>query len=317
MERERITIIIPAYNSGRFIADAVQSVLAQSVPPEQIIVVDDGSTDDTEAKLRPYLDRITLINQANQGAAVARNAGLQIATGDFIAFLDADDVWHRRKLEAQLGVLRRRPDIQMLGTETYDYPNTAAPGIAADAWIEEITLESLLVRNYFTTSSIVIRREIVDRLGGFDKSVPTVEDFDYWQRVAQLGVVAILKSALTGYRRVPGSVSSRPDGVERGIRRIMSKLDEQDAWRGRHWLRRKAISHLHYSVAYLHGAAGRQGMGLWEMIQSLAWYPFPYCRREAGTTLGRARRTMVLSLRLLGLMRPEAPLAAAGGASEN
>jgi hypothetical protein len=225
-------------------------------------------------------------------------------------------VWHPRKLELQLGVLRRRPDIAMLGTGTYDYPGTGAPEIAAVECIEEVPLDRLLVRNYFTASSIVARRQIIDRVGGFDATVPTVEDFDLWQRIAQVGLAANLTSALTGYRHVAGSVSSRPDGVEKGIRRIVHKLDEQNAWRGRNWLRRRAISHLHYSVAYLYGAAGRQGMGLWEMLQSLAWYPLPYGRREAGATLGRARRTLVLTLRLLGLMAPEAPLATGGRASD-
>jgi glycosyltransferase involved in cell wall biosynthesis len=317
MGRETITVVIPTYNSGRFIADAVESALGQTFSPAQIVVVNDGSTDDTDARLRPYRGRITLINQANQGAAAARNAGLRIATGDFIAFLDADDSWHPLKLELQLGVLRRRSDIQMLGTETFNYPCAGDPEGPADACIEEVPLESLLVRNYFTASSIVVRREIVERLGEFDTTVPSVEDFDYWQRIAQCGVVAILKSPLTGYRQVAGSVSRQPAGVEKGIRQILRKLDEQDAWRGRYWLRRKAISHLHYSVAYLHGAAGCQGLGLWEMLQSLAWYPLPYRRAEAGATLGRPRRTMVLSLRLLGLKRPESPLEIGGSAGDN
>jgi len=305
---EAVTVVIPTYNSGRFVADAIESVLHQTHAPTQIIVVNDGSTDDTNQRLIPFGDRITVINQANQGAAPARNAALRMATGEFIAFLDADDVFHPRKLELQLAVLRRRPEIKMLGTRCYDYPCQALPDMSADARVEEVPLDRLLVRNYFTASSIIVRREIVQRLGGFDTTIPNVEDFDLWQRVAQVGAVANLDLPLTGYRAVAGSISRRPDGVERGTRRILSKLDEQNAWRGRNWLRRKAFSHLHYSVAYLHGAAGRQGVALWEMLQSIAWYPFPYRRHEVGAILARPRRTMVLSLRLLGLKRPEAPL---------
>jgi len=316
MRRETITVIIPAYNSGQFIADALDSALAQTAPPAQIIVINDGSTDDTCARLLPYQNRITVIDQANQGAAAARNAGLRIATGDFIAFLDADDVWHRRKSEMQLEVLRRRLEIQLIGTLTFDYPCADEPEISADAAVEEVSRDRLLIRNYFTASSIMVRREIVARLGGFDTSVSSVEDFDYWQRVAQLGVVANLKSPLTGYRQVAGSVSRRPVGVERGLRRILQKLDEQNSWRGRPWMRRKAISQLHYSIAYLHGAAGCQRLGLWKMLQSLAWYPLPYHRSEAGVTLGRLKRTIVLLLRLLGLKRPESPLAAGGSVGD-
>ena len=193
MHRETITVIIPAYNSGRFVADALDSALRQTAPPTQIIVIDDGSTDDTDARLLPYRDRITLIDQANQGAAAARNAGLRIATGEFIAFLDADDVWHQRKLEAQLQLMCRRPEIQLIGTGTFNFPRADEPDILGDADVEEISRDRLLVRNYFTASSVMIRREMVRRLGEFDTSVSSVEDFDYWQRVAAIGIVAILK----------------------------------------------------------------------------------------------------------------------------
>ncbi|HEY1922088.1 MAG TPA: glycosyltransferase family A protein [Tepidisphaeraceae bacterium] len=312
MGRETVTVIIPAYNSGKFIADALDSALRQTAPPTQVIVINDGSTDDTIARLLPYRDRITVIDQPNQGAAAARNAGLQIATGDFIAFLDADDAWHPKKLEMQLEALHRHPEIQLIATDAFDYPSISEPDISPDAGVEEVPLDRLLVRNYFTASSIMIRSEIVRRVGGFDLSISNVEDFDYWQRVAQLGVVAKLQSPLTGYRQVAGSVSRRPDGVERGLRRILQKLDEQNSWDGRSWLRRKAISHVHYSIAHLHAAAGCQLLSLWKMLQCLAWYPLPYRRSETGVTLGRPKRIIVLLLRLLRLKRPESPLITGG-----
>jgi glycosyltransferase involved in cell wall biosynthesis len=316
MHRETITVVIPVFNGGQFIANAIDSALGQTVPPTQIIVINDGSTDDTNARLLPYRDRLTLIDQANQGAAAARNAGLRIATGEFIAFLDADDVWHPRKLEIQLQLMLRRPEIQLIGTETFDYPCTGAPDISADADIEEISRDRLLVRNYFTASSVMLHREIITRLGGFDTSVSSVEDFDYWQRVAEIGIVAILKSPLTGYRRVAGSVSCRPAGVEQGLRRILQKLDERDSWHGRRWMRRKAISHLHYSISHLHGAAGSQRLSLWEVLQSLAWYPLPFHRSETGVALSRLKRTIFLLLQLLGFKCPKSPLAAGGSVGD-
>ena len=312
MDRETTTIIIPAYNSGEFIADALDSALRQTALPDQIIVINDGSTDDTRARLLPYLNRITVIDQANQGAAAARNAGLRMATGDFIAFLDADDVWHPRKLELQLEALRCRPDIQLMGTRPFNFPSAGEPDISAACEIEEISRDQLLVRNYFTASSIMARREIVRRVGEFDTTVSHTEDFDYWQRVAQLGVVANLKSPLTGYRQVAGSISRRPVGVERGLRRILQKLDQQNSWRGRNWMRRKAISHMHYSIAHLHTAAGCRRLALWKMIQSLAWYPLPYPAHETGGSLGRPKKTIALLLQLLGLRHLKSSLAEGG-----
>jgi glycosyltransferase involved in cell wall biosynthesis len=316
MHRETITVIVPVYNGGQFIADALDSALKQTVLPTQIIVINDGSTDDTDARLVPYRDRITLIDQANQGAAAARNAGLRIATGEFIAFLDADDVWHQRKLEAQVQLMRQRPEIQLIGTGTYNFPRTDEADIPADAEVEEISRDRLLVRNYFTASSVMIRCEMVRRLGGFDTSVSSVEDFDYWQRVAELGMVAIIRSPLTGYRHVAGSVSRRPVGVEKGLRRILQKLDEQDSWHGRRWMRRKAISHLHYSISHLYGAAGCQLLSFWKLLQSLAWYPLPFRRSETRVRMSRLKRTIFLLLQLLGLKCPKSPLAAGGSVGD-
>jgi glycosyltransferase involved in cell wall biosynthesis len=312
MDRETISVIIPAFNSGEFIADALESALGQSAPAAQIIVVNDGSTDDTAARLLAFRDRITVIDQANQGPAAARNAGLRIATGDFIAFLDADDVWHPRKLEMQLAALRRFPGLQMIGTQRYDYPCAGEPAIAAGAGIEEVPRDRLLVRNYFTASSIMVRGEIIRRLGGFDTSICNVEDFDLWLRVAELGPVANLKSPLTGYRHVAGSAGRQAVGVDRGLRRVLRKLDERDSWRGRSWLRRRAISHLHFAITHLHADAGRERSAFWRLVQSMAWYPFPYFKHETGGALGRPRRAVILLLRILGLKRAEPPLATEG-----
>ena len=126
----RISVVIPTYNSGRLVVEAVESALSQTRPPEEVIVVDDGSTDETRQQLSPFLDRIQYIYQLNQRVAAARNTGLKHATGDVIAFLDADDVWHPSKLERQLAVLERRPDVGLLATQVVAWPGTFAP--AAD-----------------------------------------------------------------------------------------------------------------------------------------------------------------------------------------
>src|SRR6185437_11144924 len=97
--RARVSVVIPTYNSGPLVTEAVESVLAQTLPAAEVLVVDDGSTDDTPERLAAYGERIRYLPQANQGVAAARNRGIREATGDLIAFLDADDVWHPRKLE--------------------------------------------------------------------------------------------------------------------------------------------------------------------------------------------------------------------------
>src|SRR5271165_7143352 len=102
MSAPLISVVIPTYNYGRYVPQAVESVLAQTFKDFEIIVVDDGSTDDTPQQLEPYQDRIRVHKQANQGVSAARNAGVRLARAALVAFLDADDVWHPRKLEIQM-----------------------------------------------------------------------------------------------------------------------------------------------------------------------------------------------------------------------
>src|SRR5258706_6591961 len=107
----RISVIIPTFNSAALVTAAVDSVLAQTTPPTEILVVDDGSTDDTRQRLAPYAGRLRYLHQQSKGVAAARNLGLKQATGEFVAFLDADDIWHPRKLERQLTAMTANPDI--------------------------------------------------------------------------------------------------------------------------------------------------------------------------------------------------------------
>ena len=155
-------------------------------------------------------------------------------------------------------------------------------------------------------------RSIALQVGEFDRSLPNAEDLDYWQRTAERCGVGILRLPLTGYRQVPGSLSRRPRVMEVGIESLLAKLDQRDAWAGRRTLRRKAISHFHYSCAHLYGAAGHQAYAIRRMIQSLVWYPFPYARCEttASFCAGQAPGGSVSSHARLA--RPE-PTVAEGG----
>ena len=124
MHKPRICVIIPTYNSARFLPEAVESALYQTFSPEEVIVVDDGSTDNTEDVLEPFRGRIHYIRQENQGPAVARNRGISEAKGDLIAFLDADDVWVPDKSEKQVDLLMENPRIGLVHS-LYDYLDMA------------------------------------------------------------------------------------------------------------------------------------------------------------------------------------------------
>src|SRR5205823_5126521 len=123
-----VCVIIPTYNSASLVTEAIASVLNQTTVPAEIIVVDDGSKDDTRARVAGFGPPVRYVYQENQGVAAARNTGMKSACQEFVAFLDADDVWHPRKLEIQLAELARRPDLGMLGTQTFDWP-AAMPAV--------------------------------------------------------------------------------------------------------------------------------------------------------------------------------------------
>src|SRR5438876_789956 len=129
MKLAPVSVVIPTFNKGCLVAEAVESVLAQTLLPAEIIVVDDGSRDDTRERLAAYRERIQYAFQENRGVSAARNHGVRRATSDLIAFLDSDDVWHPRKLEIQVEALAQNPGLGLLGTASFDWPAPMFPAL--------------------------------------------------------------------------------------------------------------------------------------------------------------------------------------------
>jgi glycosyltransferase involved in cell wall biosynthesis len=300
-----VSVIIPSYNSAPFVGAAIESALRQTHRPREIIVVNDGSTDDTEFVLKNFADQITVVRQDNAGLPSARNAGLRIAKGDWIAFLDADDIWHPRKVDLQLIAASKRPGLGLIGTRTFDFPREPTPEITTTGEVELIRLERLLVRNHFTASSVIVRSDVARRVGEFDPPLPNAEDWDYWQRAGEIASLANLLLPLTGYRQVAGSLSRRPVAMEEGVRTVIEKLDERNAWGERPWLRRRALAHLHLSIAHMYGEAGDERTALMRLCQSMAACPMPLPREDVPASFARPRRAAVLMMRMLGWMPGE------------
>ena len=213
-----VSVVMPSYNTARYIQEAIESVLAQDYPHKELIIIDDGSTDGTPDLVRGYGDRVTLITQQNQGSAVARNAGLQAARGEYIAFLDSDDVWLPGKLSAQVQHLERHPEIGMVFARWQVWkpdgngrfppmqeaapttaPNPATPpGIVPDrsGWLYNRLLFSSLLH----TITVMARRSLVDAVGPFDTELKRGQDYDYWLRASRLTEIQQLDRVLALYR---------------------------------------------------------------------------------------------------------------------
>jgi glycosyltransferase involved in cell wall biosynthesis len=190
-----ISAVIPAYNAEEHIARAIQSVLAQTRPVDEIIVVDDGSTDNTAEVVRSFGDEVKLIRQANAGVSAARNAGIKFATGDWIAFLDADDEWLPDKIERQVQLLDRNSDlVWVTGNYTeclcdedrkapHTLPQQCESNLKGKDYFESY-LEAIRLYQWGHTICMLIRRDVFDTVGLFESGLSLGEDLDMWLRIS-------------------------------------------------------------------------------------------------------------------------------------
>ncbi len=192
-----ISVIIPSYNRAAVLPRALDSVLGQTVLPEEIIVVDDGSTDTTPAILAENYSQVSLISQSNQGVSAARNAGITAAKGNWIALLDSDDAWLPTKLEQQIQAISAKPDCLICHTDEIwirngKRVNPMQKHAKPDGWIYQDSLPLCCV----SPSSILIHRSLFDQVGLFDESLPACEDYDLWLRLFSKHPVLLVKAAL-------------------------------------------------------------------------------------------------------------------------
>jgi len=200
----RVDVIIPCRNAARYIADALESVMRQTHRDLAVVVVDDGSNDDTVRIARGFGARVTVLEQANKGPSAARNTALRVSRGECVAFLDADDRWHPEKLARQVSHLRTRPECGLVHTairqiDAAGEPGGAAPNMPRRRATQGDCLAVLLERNAITTSSVLLRRDV---LGGdeFLAGLHHAEDWDLWLRLAARTRFGYIDEALTDYR---------------------------------------------------------------------------------------------------------------------
>jgi glycosyltransferase involved in cell wall biosynthesis len=205
-----ISVVIPTYNGSRFIAETLESVLAQTLQPDEVLVIDDGSTDDTAAIAESFAPRVRVFRRSNQRQAAARNFGAQQATSEWIAFIDDDDLWEPNKLERQMEELARHPeaDLCYTGRVLLDQKgDTATLGRVVYAPPAKDIRKALFSGVTFLPSSILIRRSTLLAVNGFDPNIcHASEDYDMWLRLLHAGAkFAACRDPLLQYRRHEGN----------------------------------------------------------------------------------------------------------------
>lgn len=207
-----VSAVIPAYNYGVFILDAVESVLAQTYGNIEIIVVDDGSTDNTRELLKPYSEagKLRYMYQENAGNASARNLGITSAAGEFIAFLDADDIWIENKIERQMAFLNAHPENSAVFCDEFSFRDGEEP-VKAPPKIQENEdfFEKFLLTCYTTPSSLLIRKDDFGRAGLFNTRMVYCEDWDLMIRISKYIRLGYLPEYLLMKREHGSSMSSK------------------------------------------------------------------------------------------------------------
>lgn len=196
----KVSCVIPAYNAERYLERALTSVIEQSRPPEEIIVVDDGSTDGTADVLAAYGSRLRVVRQANSGPAAARNRGIEMATGELVCFQDADDEWHRDKLAKQLALLDASPDVGMCITHL------------RNVWAEHLDAERRGLGQHafandppgYVFQTSLIRRNVFERAGMLDEKLRRAEDVEWFARARDAGIVLAIVPEVLVYRHLHG-----------------------------------------------------------------------------------------------------------------
>ena len=281
-----VSAVITTYNYARFLPDALDSVLAQSHPDLEIVVVDDGSTDATASVVADYASRgVRYVSRPHGGAGKARNTGLEATSAPLVAFLDADDAWLPDRVEAGLAHLDRHPDLALVAAHAYACDERLHPTAVVPAATRPNghMLEQLLVDNVvLNPSSVLIRRAALEEAGGFSE-IQFGEDWDTWIEIAKRHPIGFVDRPLALVRRHAGSSSPQRVGVWLDVNRsiVERHLDAfQPAWK-RPLIRRRAASMAHFHAGVGSVKGGDRHAARRHALTAVALDPLTLARRKA------------------------------------
>ncbi|MDT8316788.1 MAG: glycosyltransferase [bacterium] len=284
----RVSVIIPTYNRAGMIVECLESVLNQTYSDYEVIVVDDGSTDDTEELIGPYLNRIRYIKQENMGNAGARNSGIEATKGDIVAFNDSDDLWLPDKLERQVKYLDEHPDVGMVcgngiffGSSKVEGKKVISDKRAITLEKDGVTLASIFMKSTLRTPTMVVRRKVIETVGGFDPDFKVCVDLDFAFRVLMKFKVAFMNEPLFKLRKHDGHVGG--DNERRtlfnikAIEKLLKEYPEASALIGEKNINRR-LAYRYYRLGKITQKKGRKGEALEAYKKSLSYRPFyPSC----------------------------------------
>jgi len=223
----KISIVIPVYNKEKYIIECMESVLSQTYKDYEIVVINDGSTDNTENLLQFYKSVIRYFYQENKGVAEARNLGILNARGEYISFLDSDDVWLPSKLEKELGLIERDKEIGLVYSNGYIINEKGKKCninfFQINTPYRKMVLNKLFKNDFIPTSSVLVRKECFQKVGLFNSSLSSAEDYDMWMRISYLYKIDYVDFPLIKYRDNPEGISKNLDNALKGVLKALEK----------------------------------------------------------------------------------------------
>ena len=270
-----VSVVIPARNAGQTVARAIESALAQRYDALEVVVADDGSTDDTREVAERYAGRVRVVSQPNRGAAAARNLGFREARGEFVAFLDADDEYLPGRIVKGLAPMTADAAVGATFCRLYRAYVDGSRDIYGDAYARcRAFAEHLWPSSHVQTSGATCRRSAVERVGPFDESLQSHDDLDLWIRIAEAFRTVEIAEPLAVFHDTPGSYSKRWDGARseadyyRVIDRALERAPERYA---AHRATITADAHLHWGILYLVRADHARARGF--LVKSIRTVP--------------------------------------------
>jgi len=258
MKSESVSVIIPAYNASAYLGQAIESVLAQTYQNFEIIVVDDGSTDETPQIIERFGKAVQSIHQSNQGLSGARNTGIRNSNTEIIALLDADDLWEPEFLESMMDLLQKNPHAAGVysGFQYIDATGRILGKPSLKVVHPDDFYQSLLTGgNWLVPSAVVLRKSHVYEVGLFDEEIGPVADTDLWEKLSRTGLLMGIPKALVQYRRHGSNMSNDPERMVTAAYRLTEKKFGPADGDLSSWPKKKVVAYSHHyksaSVRYL------------------------------------------------------------------
>lgn len=276
-----VSVIIPVYNAEKFIKKTIESVLNQTYKDYEIIIIDDGSTDNSKKILDEFKDKVRYFKQANSGVSSARNMAIKEAAGKYIALLDQDDIWYPEKLEKQISFIKENPNVGMVYGDCYyidDKDKVIYRVFEDQKYYQGKIFENLVIDNFVPIPTVLIKKEVLDKTGLFLENYSYAEEYELFIRIAKDYDIGCINEVLAGYRVHDTNLSKNIDkSLQEDIRVKEDALQKyaKQIEPIKNKVKRKLAGY-YYEFGRFYQKAGQSKMARQYLAKSIKTYTYSY-----------------------------------------